>query len=355
MCNIAGYVGERDAAPILIEMIRAQEGQNGGFYTGIATLHEGRIHYRKLVGSLDDLLSKTDAASLPGKIGIIHSRTPGFSGDEWSHPFVCERDGEVINALVLNGSVGHFRYLDEKRIAVAEQLLAEGFTMRSRLPADYKDVSVLNKPAAFMQLGDGTRVHPTDVFCQLASKYMLEGESAPDALSHTMYEIPKEIVGLMLSLSEPDSIAWTRVNQPMHVAFAPHGAYLATAPHAIPEDAGEYSLLPLLCSGLIKKDGFSVRHFEKAVATVAPLSPRVRHEAYELICRTLREGKCKLSDLSKLVKPLFDSADCVQATPLVYPILCDLMRQGLLKVERRTRPGVFEGLSAPIDYMYIED
>ena len=84
MCNIAGYIGERDAAPILIEMIRAQEGQNGGFYTGIATMHEGKIHYRKLVGSLDDLLKRTDAASLPGKLGIIHSRTPGFAGDEWS-------------------------------------------------------------------------------------------------------------------------------------------------------------------------------------------------------------------------------------------------------------------------------
>ena len=82
MCNIAGYIGTKQAAPILIEMIRAQEGLNAGFYTGIATLHEGRIHYRKLVGNLDDLLSKTDAASLPGNIGIIHSRTPGIGSYE---------------------------------------------------------------------------------------------------------------------------------------------------------------------------------------------------------------------------------------------------------------------------------
>ena len=354
MCNIAGYVGERDAAPILIEMIRAQEGQNGGFYTGIATLHEGKIYYRKLVGSLDDLLEKTDAASLPGKVGIIHSRTPGFAGDEWSHPFVCENGGEIISAMVLNGSTGYFKPLDGKCVCVAEQLIAEGFTMRSRLPADYEDVSVLGKPGAFLTLGDGTRIHPTDLSCQLTGKYLLAGESAPDALTHALCELPKEIVGLMLSLDEPEAISWTRVNQPMHVAFADHGAYLATAPMAIPEDAGEYSLLPVLCSGLIKKDGFSARRYEKHVATVAPLSPRVRHEAYELICRALREKKCKLSDLSKLVKPIFDSADCVQATPLVYPILCDLKRCGLLKTERSTRPGVFEGLTAPIDYMYID-
>ena len=75
MCNIAGYVGERRAAPILIEMLRREEGIDAGFYTGIATLHEGKIHYRKLTGNLDDLLRETDAIDLPGNIGIIHSRT----------------------------------------------------------------------------------------------------------------------------------------------------------------------------------------------------------------------------------------------------------------------------------------
>lgn len=40
MCNIAGYIGEQQAAPILIEMIREQEGLDAGFYTGIATIHE---------------------------------------------------------------------------------------------------------------------------------------------------------------------------------------------------------------------------------------------------------------------------------------------------------------------------
>ena len=41
MCNIAGYVGNKPAAPILLEMLRNQEGLAGGYYTGIATRHEG--------------------------------------------------------------------------------------------------------------------------------------------------------------------------------------------------------------------------------------------------------------------------------------------------------------------------
>ena len=108
MCNIAGYVGSRPAAPILLDMIRNQEGLDGGFYTGIATIHEGRIYYAKLAGDLDRLLALTDAAALPGTVGIAHSRTRSGGGDEWAHPFVGERDGEIRLAYVANGYAGCF-------------------------------------------------------------------------------------------------------------------------------------------------------------------------------------------------------------------------------------------------------
>ena len=43
MCNIAGYVGSKQAAPVLLEMLKKQEGFDSGFYTGIATIHEGKF------------------------------------------------------------------------------------------------------------------------------------------------------------------------------------------------------------------------------------------------------------------------------------------------------------------------
>ncbi|MBQ6824951.1 MAG: hypothetical protein IJP27_09880 [Clostridia bacterium] len=74
MCNIAGYIGSRPAAPILLEMLKKQEGLAGGYYTGIATLHQGKIYCTKLVGDVDALIRETEAANLPGTGGIIHSR-----------------------------------------------------------------------------------------------------------------------------------------------------------------------------------------------------------------------------------------------------------------------------------------
>ena len=345
MCNIAGYIGERDAAPILIEMIRAQEGLNGGFYTGIATLHEGKIHYRKVVGDLDELLRRTDAASLPGKIGIIHSRTPGDQGDEWAHPFISERDGEITSAQVYNGSIGHFKYLDGRRVELAESLLAEGYNMRSRLAANGKR----------LELTDGTRVHISDLMCQLIAKRMCEGDSAVEAMEKSYCEIPAEIVGLMLSVTEPEAIVWARINMPMHVGRTDHGIYLASAPQAFPDDAGEPYLLPIFSAGLIRKDGFTVTPFKSEPATVAPLDGKLICRARSLICETLRVEKKKLSELAKSVKPLFEAAECKQNACAAYRVLYELKHQGVLRLECTRNPGVFEGLTAPAYRLWIEE
>ncbi len=56
MCNIAGYIGNRPAAPILIEMLRKQEWLDGGLSTGIATIHEGKLYYAKVVGDVEALV-----------------------------------------------------------------------------------------------------------------------------------------------------------------------------------------------------------------------------------------------------------------------------------------------------------
>ena len=53
MCNIAGYAGKQNAAPILLEMLRQQQDYDGGLSTGIVTIHEGKLHCRKVIGDVD--------------------------------------------------------------------------------------------------------------------------------------------------------------------------------------------------------------------------------------------------------------------------------------------------------------
>ncbi|NLC43023.1 MAG: hypothetical protein GX783_01940, partial [Clostridiales bacterium] len=58
MCNIAGYIGKRQTAPILVEMMKRQEGFGGGYYTGITTQDEGKLHSTKVVGDIKNFLDE---------------------------------------------------------------------------------------------------------------------------------------------------------------------------------------------------------------------------------------------------------------------------------------------------------
>lgn len=345
MCNIAGYVGTKPAAPILIDMMRQQEGLDAGLYTGIATIHEGKIYCAKVAGPLEHLLSDTDAAMLPGTIGIIHSRTPGRRDNtrEWSHPFTCEKDGEIKTAFALNGTIGCCKKQREDYIPFAEELIAAGYELKSSIPSD----------GHFMTLSNGSRVHPSDVLAQLISRRILNGMNTVDALEESYCQMPKEIVGLLLSVTEPDAISWGRMNFPMHLGYADDGAYLATAPQCFPDEVGEPILLPIMSSGLIYKESFTCRPFKKHPFTVAPFSARVRAEAYEACCTALREGKKTVPDLGMICEPLFDKADSTQRGAALYGVLYEIHKQGKLKVEVGYKPGVTEELQAPVYYMTL--
>ena len=345
MCNIAGYIGTHRAAPILIEMLRAQEGLNAGFYTGIATLHEGRIYYRKLVGNLDDLLTKTDAATLPGSIGVIHSRTPGvadYEGAERAHPFVTERNGEVVAAMVLNGTTGIFAPHKAQRVEIATRLLEHGATFRSRCEG-----------TASLALPDGSCLHGSDVFCQLTDWHAEAGLPLHAATAKTFFELPTEAVILMLSLRRTDAITYARLNFPMHVAHSAHGTYLSTTPQAMPQDAGDYHLLPTLSSGYVYRDHFESYPFPEKPATVAPLSPARLARIREIVCEQLQAGEQTIQTLAGAVRHVFDGYDCGQVGAALYQVLYELEREGHLLRERRYIKGQQEGLLAPIDYMKL--
>ena len=345
MCNIAGYVGSHRAAPILLQMLRRQEGFAGGYYTGIATIHEGRIYSAKLTGDVARLISDTDAANLPGTIGIIHSRSKSGGGDPWAHPFLGYRNDVPAVAYVANGTSGFFKEKNREAATIAEALLRDGYRFDSR---------VSGQTEKYQSLSDGTMVHMSDTMCQLILRNMDRGEDADLAMAKGFCEMPAEIVGLLLSLDETDCINWSRINYPMSVAFASHGAYLASAPSAIPDDAREPHLLPANSYGRVFADRFEAKPFANPPATVAPMDSRLRTEAYETVVRSLESGAKCVSELNKLIAPLFEAADCSPTGATCYDVLYSLHRQGRLSVEVRTVDGVFDGMTAPKSYFTLK-
>ena len=92
MCGIVGYVGERQAYPILIKGLQRLE-YRGYDSAGVALINDdGEMRIYKSKGKVKDLEEVAAGHNLSGCIGIAHTRwaTHGEPSDVNAHPHVSE-------------------------------------------------------------------------------------------------------------------------------------------------------------------------------------------------------------------------------------------------------------------------
>src|SRR3989338_3383462 len=112
MCGIVGYVGKKEALPILIQGLRDLE-YRGYDSAGVAVLHGNTINREREVGKVDFLVKKINTKTLPGSMGIAHTRwaTHGGVTEANAHPHVV---GKGKLALVHNGIIENYRELKKE-------------------------------------------------------------------------------------------------------------------------------------------------------------------------------------------------------------------------------------------------
>jgi len=112
MCGIVGYIGEREAKPVILDSLKRLE-YRGYDSCGIAIMGEG-IKVFKDRGRVSELAEKIP--HLSGKIGIGHTRwaTHGGVSRENAHPHL-DCSGKI--AVVHNGIITNFQELKEKLIS----------------------------------------------------------------------------------------------------------------------------------------------------------------------------------------------------------------------------------------------
>ena len=119
MCGIVGYIGEKQAAPILLDGLSKLE-YRGYDSAGIAIFSDNEIKVAKAKGRLSVLSEKTDNGnSIKGTMGIGHTRwaTHGEPSDVNSHPHLS-MSGRF--AVVHNGII-------ENYISLKKKLMDKGF------------------------------------------------------------------------------------------------------------------------------------------------------------------------------------------------------------------------------------
>lgn len=138
MCGIVGYIGFRDAYPILIQGLKRLE-YRGYDSAGVALINnEGVMNVYKEKGKVSNLEAQTSQRDISGQIGIAHTRwaTHGEPSAINAHPHVSQ-SGRL--ALVHNGIIENYSNL---KILLEK----EGYTFKSST-----DTEVLVQLIEYMQ------------------------------------------------------------------------------------------------------------------------------------------------------------------------------------------------------------
>lgn len=123
MCGIVGYMGTREAYPILIKGLKRLE-YRGYDSAGVALLNsESELNVYKTKGKVKDLETYCKGKDISGTIGIAHTRwaTHGEPSDVNAHPHYSQSENL---ALIHNGIIENYE-------ALKNLLIKEGYKFRS--------------------------------------------------------------------------------------------------------------------------------------------------------------------------------------------------------------------------------
>lgn len=198
MCGIVGYVGHREAAPLLVHGLKRLE-YRGYDSAGLATVTGANLHVRKKAGRVSHLADLLRERPAPGVVGIAHTRwaTHGPATDHNAHPHLGGENGNTV-VVVHNGVIENYAPLKRR-------LLDDGVVFTSDTD--------------------------TEVIAHLIARHM-QG----DLLEAVQAVLPllKGTYGLVvMSPSDPSLLVGARLGSPLVLGIGEGEVFLASDPSAL--------------------------------------------------------------------------------------------------------------------------
>jgi len=236
MCGIIGYIGKRNAVPVLLYGLQRLE-YRGYDSAGIAVVERenGKILIEKQVGKIKDLQEHLWGKKIDGHLGLGHTRwaTHGSPTVENAHPHISQ-NGKI--AIVHNGIIEN--YIDLK-----EELLGKGYKFRSET-----DTEVI--------------------------AHLLEDEYK-DNLFKTALSVAKKLEGAyavgIISLKEPDKIVAIKKGSPLIIGLGKDENFIASDIPAVLEYTKDFLVLDDGEIAVITKDDVKVYNLEGKEIEKKPL------------------------------------------------------------------------------------
>ncbi len=192
MCGIVGFVGNKKAAPVLLNGLERLE-YRGYDSAGIAVINDGKLTVKKTVERIKTLIDDTNnGEKVEGGIGIGHTRwaTHGAPSVKNAHPHLSNNERV---AIVHNGIIEN--YLDIK-----EELTKDGVVFRSETD--------------------------TETVAQLIEKYY-DGDMFA-AVKKAVSRLEGSYALAIISLDDPDTIYAVRHFSPLIVGIGTDGNYIGS-------------------------------------------------------------------------------------------------------------------------------
>jgi glucosamine--fructose-6-phosphate aminotransferase (isomerizing) len=229
MCGIVGYIGPRDATPIILDGLKRLE-YRGYDSAGLAVLQDGKIEVRRDSGKLSNLCELVSASPVSGSVGIGHTRwaTHGEPSARNAHPHLGST-GKVV--IVHNGIVENF-------LELRDELTAEGVTFNSDTD--------------------------TETIVQLVEHYQATGLDLTEAARKTFQHIRGAHGIVLMSSEEPDRMVCARIGNAggVVIGLADGETYIASDIPAILEYTRQVIFLESRQMAVITSQGAQVQTLE---------------------------------------------------------------------------------------------
>ena len=304
MCGIVGYIGNEQAAPILLDGLSKLE-YRGYDSAGIAVRNgETETKVIKAKGRLKVLAEKTNnGTAVPGTCGIGHTRwaTHGEPSENNAHPHMSD-DGNVV--AVHNGIIENYQELKNK-------LLRKGYTFYSETD--------------------------TEVAVKLIDYYYKKYEGTPvDAINHSLVRIRGSYALAVMFKDYPEEIYVARKDSPMILGVGDGESFIASDVPAILKYTrnvyyiGNLEMAKVSKEGIIfyNLDGEEIQKEMKTVEWDAEAAEKAGFEHFmmkeiheqpravkDTLNSVLKEGKFDLTDIGL-------SEEDIRRTSQIYIVAC---------------------------------
>ena len=321
MCVWAGCIGKKPCAPRLADTLEEIEGIWAGYYTGIATVNAGKLHYAKCAGCVSEWRKRFHVEDLPGCTGLIHSRTNSGGGDNRAHPYMAAH-GKV--AVVAQGSLRCFTHLRGKYIEFGNTLV-DGRIFNSSEP---------DCDSWKIRLKDGQTPSLSDIVSNAIEREYEKTGDPVASMRKIGSEILEEAATMVLFNDRPGEIGFINMNQRIVYNFTDEGAFLSITPLALPGGYG--AEIPGNTVGIITADSIKMEPLSNTLV----ISPFMPGNCCRSVIDYLKKNPGALLAFicNEAIAPLFSNEGLEYQAVAAYRTLENLLNNGYIRfVEEESR------------------